>query len=303
MRRHLLLVWLVSIAALMPPAAVSANEGEDASVAILQASPMDTLGDGFYDAFSFGRMGGLLVQLAFLFIALTLLERLFHRLGDWRPAVGTRFRRLLPTIRLAFAALACLLVILAVTPDHPMARAVVVGGIAIAVLWSARDVLRNGAAGAVLIARRAVRVGEWLRVGEHEGQVVSITLRGVELEADDGTHTFVPGLRLHTEAATHAAGHARAAPLTIHCMIPPTVDLPPETIATLSRRLALLSPRRAPASPVVAEVDAATGDLRLTATPFDHQESQAMAAELIRRLREALAPPVEPPPTEPNGAG
>ena len=51
---------------------------------------------------------------------------------------------------------------------------------------------------------------------ELSGEVLSVTLRGVELEAADGTRTFVPGLLLHTEMTSHAPVGVRAR-VSSHC--------------------------------------------------------------------------------------
>lgn len=259
-----------------------------------QSSALHAFNDSLYDALSPSHLFALFLQLLLLFGLLFLLQRAINRWNATHPESGRRTRRWLPAIRLGFALVGALLIVKALLPDHPTARAVVVAGVLIAVLWASRDVLRNAAAGAVLIARHAVEVGQYLKVGEFEGLVVAVTLRGIELEAPDGTHTFVPGLALHTNPAVHAHDQGRAGPITLHCHIPDDLELAPENASKLCRRLALLSPRRAPGSPVIAHVDTASRDIWITATPFDHREAQALETELTGKIRVALTPASEP---------
>jgi hypothetical protein len=260
----------------------------------IESSALHAFNDSLYDALSPSHLFALSLQLFLLFGLLFLLQRAIIRWNATHPEAGRRTKRWLPAIRLGFALVGALLIVKALLPDHPTARAVVVAGVLIAVLWASRDVLRNAAAGAVLIARHAVEVGQYLKVGEFEGLVVAVTLRGIELESPDGTHTFVPGLALHTNPAVHAHDQGRAGPITLHCHIPDELELAPENASELCRRLALLSPRRAPGSPVIAHVDTASRDIWITATPFDHREAQALETELTGKIRVALTPAVAP---------
>jgi hypothetical protein len=290
-----------------PSIPVGEASDSDARVIALQDSPapgtdaLEAFNDTLYDALSPSHLLALAVQLLLLFATLIAFQRLLDRYSRSHAESLRSARRWLPAIRLGFALIAGLLIIRAVLPDHPTARAVVVAGVLIAVLWASRDVLRNAAAGAVLIARHAVEVGQYLKVGDHEGLVVSVTLRGIELQAPDGTHTFVPGLALHTHPAIHAHDQGRAGPITLCCHMPETLDMAPEAASKLCRNLALLSPRRAPGSPVIVHIEANNRSIWITATPFDHREAQALETELTGKIRQALAPkPAPNPESTPN---
>ena len=209
-----------------------------------------------------------------------------EELGD---AIAHTLEAWAPTLRLTIGGLMVVVIIEALTPDQPEARAIVAAGLIITVLWSAQAVLRNAAAGAVIIARRAVRVGEHLRVGEVSGRVTSVTLRGVELEDADGSRTFVPGLRLHTETTTHGPSGARASSVELGWRPSArALEHDPEELRRLARQLALMSPRRAPGTPVLVHQDKNSSELRITLTPFERSESDALRLEVIRRLTNAF---------------
>ena len=244
------------------------------------------------EALAFDRLFGVLIRLFLLWLGLKGFDALVPRAAQWRLGIAHTLESWSPTVRLTIVGLMVVVVIDALTPDQPEARAVVAAGVILTVLWSAQAVLRNAAAGAVIIARRAVQVGEHLRVGEIAGRVISVTLRGVELEDADGSRTFVPGLLLHTETTTHGPSGARASAVELTWRpSQQAAACEPEELRGLARRLALLSPRRAPGTPVLVHQHAKSGDLRITLTPYDRSESDALRLEITRRLGDAFAPP------------
>ena len=58
----------------------------------------------------------------------------------------------------------------------------------------------------------------------------------------------------------------------------------PEELRGIARQLALMSPRRAPETPVLVHQDKQSGELRITLTPYERSESDALRLEVIRRL-------------------
>ncbi|MGM0576957.1 MAG: mechanosensitive ion channel domain-containing protein [Myxococcota bacterium] len=250
---------------------------------------LESLGEEIRDALSFEHLLGVAIRLMALFVALYAFERLVRALVRWRLAAGRQLHGWLPTARLVAGTLALLVVVTAFTPDHPGARALVVAGVVLAILWSARESLRNAAASAVIIARQAIREGQHVRVGPHAGRVTSISLRGVELETAEGSRVFLPGVALHNEATVYAPGAGRAEPMTITWTVPPAVRADRlEGLRALARNLALLSPRRAPGTPVQVRLDEDHGRLVVEMTPFDPREADALREEVAWRLREAL---------------
>jgi hypothetical protein len=255
------------------------------------------LGKEIGEALAFDRVLGVMARIFVLWLGLKSFDSLVPRAARWRLGIAHSLEEWAPTVRLTVAGLMAVVVIDAVTPEEPQARALVAAAVILTVLWSAQAVLRNAAAGAVIIVRRAVRVGEHLRIGEIAGRVTSVTLRGVELEDADGSRSFVPGLLLHTETTTHGPSGVRAS--AVEMTWRPSLlasERDPEELRGLARRLALLSPRRAPGTPVLVHRHAETGDLRITLTPYDRAESDALRLEVTRRLAEAFAP-TEPPST------
>jgi hypothetical protein len=278
MSRFLIALYAFSLLFLYPATGIAATEDIDT---------LFRIGQEIHSSLAFDHLLGVAVRLLLLFIGLKIFELLVQKLRLWRFPAGETVFRWLPTIRLLVAGLMLIVVVNALTPEHPSARAAVVLTLVLLVLYSSQTVLKNAAAGAVLIARHAVNLGDYLQVGPHAGCVTSITLRGVEIESEDGSRTFVPGMLFHTAATTVAPGLGRAVPITVEwAMKPLTTVLDAEEVRTLARRMALVSPRRAPETPVLVSLDHTAWRIRLTITPFDQSESEALRTELVRRLSE-----------------
>ena len=255
------------------------------ALAAAEPSPLVELGQ---ELLSFSATIAVALILTGLVLGVKLWEAVVGQLARWRFRVASSLVRWLPPTRLLLAALALLAIVSVVTPDDPAARALVIAGVLVTILWSAREVLRNLAAGAVIIAGQAIRTGDYVQVGAHAGRVRSVTLRGVELEQPDGSRTWVPGVLLHTDVAHLAPGRGASAPVVVTARPrSPSALAMPEALVDLVRRLALLSPRRAPGTPVLVAWDDQAGLLHITVTPFVVGESEPLRHELLSRLREA----------------
>jgi hypothetical protein len=231
-----------------------------------------------------------LLVLAACVLALEQLARVLERRGWDRPG---RLRGALPTLKVVAWLVG--LVLVAMIPDDATVRGLAVGFVALAAVLSGRDVLRNLTASAALIAVRAVRTGQYLEVGPYRGQVIGMSLRGVEIETLEGTRVYVPGVMLHTRATILAGRRTGCGPVRVRLPVPGSFsEWSDETLRGMLRRVALVSPRRVPGTPVVVELDPAARAATLTLTPFDAREEQGLRVELERRLQGASqeAPPV-----------
>jgi hypothetical protein len=256
---------------------------------ISQDPALSIFGNEIGEALRFNRLLGVLLRIGLLWVALQIFEALIPRAARWRLGIAHTLQAWGPTVRLTVAGVIVLVIIDALTPDQPEARAIVAGGVILTVLWSAQAVLRNAAAGAIIIARRAVRVGEHLQVGEFAGEVTSVSLRGVEIRDADGSRNFIPGLLLHTETTTHGPPGVHATVVRVTWRLPDAVaDRDTEEVRDLVKRLALLSARRAPGTPILVHQGSSSDELHITLTPYDRAESDALRLEVTRRLADAF---------------
>lgn len=69
---------------------------------------------------------------------------------------------------------------------------VTLGFIGFALTFVLRDALENFAAGMLLQARRPFQIGDQVQAGDHEGNVVDISFRSVQLQQFSGERVYVP---------------------------------------------------------------------------------------------------------------
>ena len=72
----------------------------------------------------------------------------------------------------------------------PLVGALGIGGIALA--FALQDILQNLVAGVILQARRPIRHGDQVQLGEYQGTVLDIDLRNVLIRTFDGLDVYLP---------------------------------------------------------------------------------------------------------------
>lgn len=84
-----------------------------------------------------------------------------------------------------------------------------VGIVSIAAGIAFQTVLGNMFAGMVILGRDRFRVGDQIRVGEHQGTVASMGLSSTSLRTFDGRLVIVPNSALHSQAVTVQTGYEK----------------------------------------------------------------------------------------------
>lgn len=117
--------------------------------------------------------------------------------------------------------------------------------VALALGWSARDLIGDIFAGVVLTVERRIRQGDRLEVDSHRGIVHGLGLRSTRITVDDGRMVSIPNRRLLATDMRVDPDHY--APVVVPVMVQPHLSVG-EVRQTL-QELALLSPYVAPSRP------------------------------------------------------
>lgn len=114
---------------------------------------------------------------------------------------GIRLPPLLSTVTMAVVYLVTALTTLRLTfPDLNINALVATSAVTSLVLGLAlQPILSNFFAGLVVSLERPFRINDWIRVGEHEGRVVSITWRTTHLRTRDNDNLVIPNGKLADE--------------------------------------------------------------------------------------------------------
>lgn len=94
--------------------------------------------------------------------------------------------------------------------------------------FSMRDVIGGVVAGLLLKFERPYEVGEWVRIGEHEGQVTEITLRYTKLTPVDQSTVLIPNQIIQNERLVNMSRPSRTTFQRI--VFPAPLDAPPVTV-------------------------------------------------------------------------
>jgi small conductance mechanosensitive channel len=113
------------------------------------------------------------------------------------------------------------------------------GLVGFAVGFALQDVLKNLAAGIILILQQPFRVGEAINVAGFDGTVLTIDLRATEMSTFDGRRVSIPNATILNSPITN---YTRAARRRVD--IP--LQLPPGTDIEATRRIVLDAIRRTP---------------------------------------------------------
>ncbi len=151
-----------------------------------------------------------------------------------------------------------LLAFLAVLPrSWSLAVPFALVSLAVALGWTARDLLADVFAGVVLTVERRIRVGDRIEVEGHRGVVQGMGLRCARLTVDDGRMVSIPNRHLLGQ-------HLRVDPDSYAPVQVPVPVLPHLSVGEVRQRLrelALLSPYIAPSRPPNVYRDADRPDI------------------------------------------
>jgi small conductance mechanosensitive channel len=98
------------------------------------------------------------------------------------------------------------------------------GIVGIAIGFALQDIVKQFAAGILLLMLRPFRIGDQVKIGEFEGQVTQVQLRATVLKTVNGNEVLIPNADVYTTAITNTSRyqlHRHDISLTL----PPATDL------------------------------------------------------------------------------
>ncbi len=150
--------------------------------------------------------GGLRISLVSIFIAILLffagvfLTRVFQRWLDQRILSKSRSQTgAEDSINTAVGYLGIVvsaLVALSYTGIGFGNIAIVAGALSLGIGFGLQSIVNNFVSGLILLAERPIKVGDWIIVGNDEGNVRRISVRSTEIETFDRSHIIIPNSEL-----------------------------------------------------------------------------------------------------------
>ena len=168
----------------------------------------------------------------------------------------------------------------------------IASALSVGIGFGLQAIVQNFISGLILLAERPVKVGDWVVVGDAEGDIRRINVRATEIQTGDRTTVLVPNSELITKAVRNRT-YADAQGL-VKIVLP----MPLATDADLVRELVLDVFRghpgmlEAPAPSVLIDGISDKGQVMFNATGFVASPRQAAGVrsallfEILRRLRQ-----------------
>ncbi len=215
--------------------------------------------------------------------------------------------RYMPLFRLAVWGLGLSWVLVIVLHSSVWQGLLLIGPIGIAAGLAGRDLMRNFLAGIILAVDRKFNIGDVIRVDEQEGEVRSIGLRSVRLEANGGHMIEIPNINFLNHPVSNITPDLSDVQVRITMVFPREIDV--VHARKIAYRAAAVSryasPRRAPEVFVNTHFDQ-TFLLRITVLGFAFNPSfeEHFRSDVIEMMREKLgsfpSPDVSPEDTVPR---
>ncbi|HLZ82349.1 MAG TPA: DUF3772 domain-containing protein [Caulobacteraceae bacterium] len=146
-------------------------------------------------------------------------------------------------------------------------------------------IIGNFVSGLILLAERPIRVGDWIAIGDLEGDVRKISIRATEIEMMDRSRLIVPNSELVSKTVRNVTHSDAVGRVRIVLRVDATAD-PARVSNVLLQRLPDHPEVLADPAPAVFMTDARDGALEFTAVAFVNSPRQAygVKSELLFQI-------------------
>lgn len=152
--------------------------------------------------------------------------------------------------------------------------------------------LRSVMSGVALSIEGRIRIGDSIRVGAIEGEVIAFGMRAMRVRAVDGTVHEIPNEKLVTEAVANLSGEGGDSACELTLTVPSSID--PDDALDIARSIAVLtplaSPRHRPEVFLIPRQDEDQRyDLRVRGYAFDAMYSEHYRSDVTSRMQAVFA--------------
>lgn len=234
-------------------------------------------------------LSALVLAVAYLFTFL--LKRGVHHLVTERVPYSAGLRKFLPVLNLLIWVAAVWIVVTLLLGSSPLSI-IILGLIAALALAAASfHFLQDVVGSVVIVLERPFRIGDRVRIGDREGEVIHIGLRSFQVASSDGSVAVIPNSDVLESAVTNTSHGAREAQVSVDVSLPSGFDL--NAAKLVAAEAAMVSPFTFLKRPVEVEIDQSEQieslvKVRIKAYVFDVKYSNRLRSDLIERTRKGL---------------
>ena len=243
------------------------------------------------ELFSFGRILGALVTLAFAWIVLWLVNQALRLLSNRFTRHRLHIGRLFPVARLLVWAGAIYFVVVVIFRPQANAVLAVTASAGLAFGLAAQEIVRNILAGIIITFDEPFRVGDMVRIGGHYGEVLSIGMRSTRIRTFDDSTVTVPNAVMMSEAVVNSNSGSLDEMVVIDFSLPATVDV--QAVKSLAMEAAASSPYvylKKPIAVVISDVFDRTFLTRFSIKCYvlDVRLERVLASDVLERVKEEV---------------
>ncbi|MEG8047597.1 DUF3772 domain-containing protein [Sphingomonas aerolata] len=172
--------------------------------------------------------GAVLRSIAVLFVALAIMRGLQHWLvNSYLPttAMDAGAQNSVTMVARYAGIIAAVLWALAALGIGMEKLAVVLGALSVGIGFGLQAITQNFVSGLILLAERPVKIGDWVRIGNQEGDVKRINVRSTEIQVADRSTLIVPNSELITKTIQNMTLAAPIGRIQLQFSVPIESDL------------------------------------------------------------------------------
>ena len=103
--------------------------------------------------------------------------------------------------------------------------ALVVSALSVGIGFGLQAITQNFVSGLILLAERPVKIGDWVKLGDQEGDIRRINVRSTEIQVSDKSTLIVPNSELITKTIRNMTMGNNQGRIQIQFAVPPSTDV------------------------------------------------------------------------------
>jgi small-conductance mechanosensitive channel len=235
----------------------------------------------------------IMLEIAAILVVAVVLIIAMQRAMNWlgQRLYGQRRLTLLalvPLLRLLIGISAVILIVPLVIEPSLQNMVAVLGTVGIALGFALKDYASSLIAGVVAIGEKPYRNGDWVRIGDHYGEVIHVGMRTVELLTADDDRIVIPHNRLWNDSIVNSNDGKPRLQCVADFYLHPEHDA--DLVRSMLKDVALTSPYLHLESPVIVIVEERPWGThyRLKAYPVDSGQQFRFVTDLTIRGKKLI---------------
>jgi small-conductance mechanosensitive channel len=243
--------------------------------------------DRIFEYFTPGRIAIAIVTFGAAWLTIRYISKLLDMISGRSPRIRFLSKLVEPVLRIVLWFIAILLAFDLLAPTQETFFAAI-GSVAIAIGLGAQDLIKNLIGGFVILGDRPYQIGDRVRIGDADGEIVHIGLRSTKLMTLDNYRITIPNAMVLDNQVVNANSGTPICEVVTELYLPIGAD--PEQVLQIGYEAACTSPYLSVDHPVVVLISDGFSDspymlAEIKAYVFDHRLLALMKTDVAVRAK------------------